>query len=192
MPAEERDELDRILNQALSAYPAEPLLGIEARVLRRVRSVGRATQRTGWASSFWGRALATGVVVALVAAGVFWGRNGLLEKTAIPNHRTVEPPANVAKAAAETAPPSTGNREELEVEGTIRGRVRRSALPKLDVFPTPSPLTLGELALVRATKAVPLEATARPEQVYPFPLEPIQIQALEIKPLAADGADGDK
>jgi hypothetical protein len=193
MWAEERDELDRILNQALFAYPAEPLLGIEARLLRRVRNEGRATQRTSLASTFWSRALGAGLAVALVAAGVFLSRSGLVKKTANPNPTAAARPVNSVKAAAETTPPEAGTRENQEIEGTIRGAVRRSALPKLDVFPTPSPLTPEELALARMTKAALPAATARQESAVPVQLEPIQIQVLEIKPLAADAdEDGDK
>ena len=192
MWAEEQDELDRILNRALSAYPAEPLLGIEARILRRVRNEGQPTQRTGLAFSFWG-SLGAGLTVALVAAGVFLSRNGFVEKPAKPNQTVAERPVNSVKAAAEAPPPAGVTRRTHEVEGTSRVRVQRSALPKLDLFPTPSPLTPEELALVKMTQAVPSEATTVPEKGDMVQLEPIQIQVLEIKPLPVDSdEEGDK
>ncbi len=44
MWTDKHDELDQILNQALSTCPAEPRLGIETRVLRRVqKEVPKAT-----------------------------------------------------------------------------------------------------------------------------------------------------
>ncbi len=183
---EERDELDQVLNQALSVYSAEPLLGIEARILRRARTEGRAAHGTGLASFSWSRAVGVAVTVALIAAGVFLSRNGVVEKAANPNQPAAERPVTGAEAPGAT-------RENREVEGTIRVRARRSALPKLDVFPTPSPLTPEELALVKMAKAVPSGAKARPEKASTVQVEPIQIQALEIKPLLMDGdEEGDK
>jgi hypothetical protein len=190
MWAEEHDELGRILNQALSAYPAEPLLGIEARILRRVRTEGQATKWTA-SSSVWGWALATLFSIALIAAGVFLTRNGAVQKTANPIQAAAGHPSTGLKV-----PPAT--REIPEGEGTARAAVRRSALPKLDVFPTPSPLTSEELALVKMAKAASLgatalEATAPPANGSTVQPEPIQVQALEIKPLVVSGAeDGDK
>lgn len=185
MLVEERDELDRILNQALSTYPAEPMLGIEARILRRVRNEGQASKRAGWTFSFWGRALGASLALALVAAGVFLSRNGLIEKPVKPN--------GVNATAVQAAPPIGVTRRTQEVEGTIRVKVLRSALPKLDVFPTPSPLTPLELALVKMARAIPSETARRPEKADTAQLEPIQIQVLEIKPLGVEGdEDGDK
>ncbi len=69
----------------------------------------------------------------------------------------------------------------------IRARIARRGLPKLEVFPTPSPLTPEELAFVKIPKAMPSPALLQAEKVETARLEPIQIQALEIKPLTVDG-----
>ncbi len=193
MLAEERDELDRILKGALSAYPAEPLLGLEARILRRLRNEGRAAQPTSLASSLWGRAVVVGLSMALAAVGVFLSRSSIVEKPARSNERIVERQASSVKGAVEAAPPAEVTQEKREIVGTIRGTVQRSALRKLDVFPTPSPLTPEELALMRMTKAVPSELPTRQERAGTVEVEPIQIQALGIKPLLIDGdEEGDK
>lgn len=186
---EEQDELDRILNRALSTYPAEPLLGIEARVLRRVRNEGRVTQRSGLTSSFWGRAMGAGLAAALLAGGVFLSRNGLVEKPANQNHSIAERQVNSPKTGADATPPAGATQGNQEVEGTIRVKASRSALPKLDVFPTPAPLTLEELALVKMTRGVPSGATTRLDKAGAVPPEPIQIQVLEIKPLVVDDVE---
>jgi hypothetical protein len=190
MLADERDELDRILNRALSAYPAEPMLGIEARIIRRVRNEGHPTQRTAVAGSFWGRALGIGLTAAVVAVGVFLSRNSYVEKPAKPNQTIDERPTNRGNAVVDAAPPAEVSRD---MEGTIKASSQRSALPKLDVFPTPRSLTPQELALVKMAGAVPPKATARPEKTDTVQLEPIQIEALEIKPLFIGGdEEGDK
>jgi hypothetical protein len=192
MLADERDELDHILNQALSAYRAEPMLGIEARIIRRVRSEGHPTQRTAVAASFWGRAIGIGLTVAVVAAGVFLSRNHG-EKPAKPKQTIAERPSNRVDAAVEATPPAGVNRDNRDIEGSIKVRSRRSALPKLDVFPTPRSLTAQELALVKMASAVSPKATAQSEKTDTAQLEPIQIEALAIKPLLIGGdEEGDK
>ena len=108
MRAEEHDELDRILNQALSAYPAEPLLGIESRILRRVRNDCRTTRWTRSVSS-WGRALAAVLTLALVAASVFLTRNGVAKKVANPSQIATERPIAHVKAR-----PLTRKKPEVE------------------------------------------------------------------------------
>lgn len=190
---EERDELDRILNEALSAYPAEPLLGLDARILRRVRNEGRATQRSSLASSFWGRALGASLALALVAAGVFLSRNSFVEKPVRPMQTIAERVTNRVNAAVDATPPAGVSRDDRDIEGTVKVRSRRSALPKLDVFPTPRSLTPQELVLVKMARAEPPQTTARPEKAGTAQLEPIQIEALEIKPLLIGGdEEGDK
>lgn len=193
MLADERDELDRILNQALSAYPEEPMLGIQSRILRRVRNESLPTQRTAVTTSSWARALGVGFTVAVVAAGVFWSRNSFVEKPAKPNQTIAERPSNRVDGAVDATPPAGVSRVHRDIESTVRVRSRRSALPKLDVFPTPRSLTPQELALVKMARAVPPKATARPEKTGAAQLEPIQIEALEIKPLFIGGdEEGDK
>lgn len=190
MLANERDELDRILNQALSAYPAEPMLGIEARIIRRVRNEGYPTQRTVEGASLWGRALGIGLTVALVAAGVFLSRNTYVKKPSKPNQTIAERPTNRVNAAVDVTPPNSVSRDNRDIEGTIKVRSRRSALPRLDVFPTPRSLTPQELALVKMAGAVHPKGTVRSEKTDTAQLEPIQIEALEIKPLFIGGDEG--
>jgi hypothetical protein len=189
MWSEEQDELDRVLDRVLSEYSAEPRSGITERVLWRVRREGQATRRAGPAWALWGRARVASLLVSLLVAGMFLFRNGLREEPANAKQTAGGGQANSMKAAVvvEPAPAAGVIPRSQEVEGTIRASLRRSELPKLDVFPTPSPLTPAELALVKITEAVPSEAAARREGADTVQLESIRIPVLEIKPLPAEG-----
>jgi hypothetical protein len=189
MWSEEQVDLDLLLDRALSEYSAEPRLGIAARVLWRIRHEGKATRQAGAASALWGRARVASLLVSLLVAGVFLLRNGRREEPVNQKQTAGERQVNGVKAAAvvETAPPARVNHEIQDVEGTIRASSRRSALPKLDAFPTPSPLSAEELVLMKMTEALPAEAAVRRDGADRVELEPIQIQVLEVKPLPVDG-----
>src|SRR5271170_5226564 len=195
MWSEEQDELDRVLDRALAEYSGEPRLGIAARILWRVRHEGQANRQEGAAWAFWGRARVASSLVPLLVAGMFLLRNWRREEPANLKGRAGERQVNGVKVAAvvEAAPPAGVTHGSQEVEGTIKASLRRSALPKQEVFPTPSPLTPEELALVKMTEAVPAKVATRRESVDTVQLEPIRLAVLEIKPLPADSEeDGDK
>jgi hypothetical protein len=180
MRAEEHDELDRILNQALSSYPAEPRLGIEARILRRIQHEGPGARWAGVSLAPWGRALACVVLIA----GIVWFYREQSDGPANSGQQTAQVAAQQSTKLAHGAPPVGATQENRKTE--IRARIARPRLPKLDVFPTPSPLTPEELAFVKIPRTI-FSAAPRQAEKTDTVWEPIQIQALEIKPLTIDG-----
>jgi len=148
-----RDRLDELVDEALKEYAGEPRVGLERRVLHRVRTEG-GRRWLVWAPLF--------AAVALVCAVVFV-RPGRVPVEV----RRVE--AHVVKSADEKA-------ASIKPAKTVR---RRVVLPKQEMFPAPSPLSSEERALLALAKWHPETAG----EVSQTGLEPIEIQLLEIKPL---------
>jgi hypothetical protein len=154
-----QDDLDRLIDSGLAGYSsAEPLEGLEQRVVQRVRAVEAARKRRRW----WGL-LALPATAALVFA--------LL-------------PANRIEVAATPPPPV---REPIRAV-TVRERLPRAphhrrpvrSNPKREYFPTLTPLTPEEHVLVEL-------ARSKPQQLPPPPVQELEIKPIEIAPLVPDG-----
>ena len=184
----EKDDLDLLLDNVLSNYgDPGPGSGLEQRVLAgiRTRLAAESETRRRWLP--W--------AVALPAAACL-----LLFFLAGP--RTAHPPATVAKVRTpfQELPLTTahaGPRPVLSPEPVPKGgqtsdnrqlhriyrAARSAALPKLDVFPTPQPLTPAELALVtfaaHASEAERKSFIAAQKQAD----APLRIAAIEIPPI---------
>lgn len=151
-----RDPLDPVLDAALSKYAAvEPRAGLEDRVLANLRAErARAPERSWWR---WGFAVVTAVLV--IGAVLAW-------RTAKPSHpvlvnRPVEMQPEprrafqTADAGAEAVPervPPTRKQSRRPIS------VKLAANPKLDVFPSPRPLSKEELALAQYVRNFPNDA----------------------------------
>ncbi len=160
----EHDELDRLIDRALSGYSAaEPLAGLEQRVLYRIRSRPRQVWR------FW-PAVAVPALATLLMVWLY------------PEPR-VEPPAPVA--AVLKSPPLTPVASRPEPSVRV---ARRSVLPKQERFPLPTPLTNEERALIAWATRAPDEARKAFEDLRKRAEEPLEIKPIEIRPLDNDGA----
>jgi hypothetical protein len=169
MGSEKRDELDRLIDSVLVGYvDAEPLAGLEQRVLERVRlaHVGRRS-RVWWGWTL--AAVATAAAVLVIAerprpvrplVGQSFRPAELLPRAPAQNLRQAERPAPQKQKARNLA---TQNR-----------------LPKRDQFPTPAPLTAEERALIQ------LAGFDSPGLQSPAELSPIEIAPIEIAPLRID------
>lgn len=147
---------DRVLAEALAQYVnAEPMAGLEQRVLQRVRSEGR--RRLVWRPVWWPGSLAAGAAVAGLLA-VLW-------------IRTAPETLNVRVVAPR--PP------QIVVAAEVPKSARRRALPKRRVFPTPAPLTRDERALLAFAAHAPDLARDLSRRID----EPIQITEIKIAPL---------
>src|SRR5579884_1652911 len=136
-------DIDRLIDSALARYTdAEPLDGIEQRVLNRVLAT-RASRRRAWWFGIAASAVATALL--LIAVGT---------------HTRPAPPKQVARV---TAPPA---RQPVVVAAAaparpIRHRRRPTRrLPKERQFPSPAPLTGGEQALLAFVRRNPAQAVA--------------------------------
>jgi hypothetical protein len=151
-----QDDLDRLIDSGLAAYSsAEPLAGLEQRVLQRVRTV----RRRRW----WGL-----ILVPAAAALVF----ALM-------------PAKRLEIAVTPPPPPVVQpiREPVQTAIVAKRASRRRSVqssPKREFFPTLTPLTTEERALVQLARATP-------QQLLPPPAKELEIKPIEIAPLIPDG-----
>ena len=175
--ANEPDRLDRMIDAALTGYSAaEPLDGLEERVLNK--AFAQRPRVTGW----WiGWAAATLAAALLLALGVAHWPN----RTAATVHATPESRREVA-----ILPPLSESPREEAPRRTIPARrkpVSRADLPKMPVFPTPSPLSDTERALLRFASLHPNEARNAGAWLQAGPPKEIVIDPIEIPPLKSDG-----
>jgi len=200
-----RDELDKLIDGALSGYSsAEPMEGLEERVLQRVHAAG-AARRGPWLRrcGFAIPALAA-LFVAAIVLRTSW--------KPVP-HTASTTRSHPARTIVALKPPSPAARESPALVARVsrakpRNRTRQEhrlpsrALPKLQYFPTPEPMTKEERALVAWVARNPAEArevfadlrrrveepvTIQPIAVPKLTEEPVTIEPIQIQPLQSDG-----
>jgi len=150
----ERD-LDRTLDAALAKYASvEPREGLQERILANVRAAGgRAKQRAWWT---WGFAAVLAAAFMIVAA-VVWQWNKVSQPPIVV-HR---PPVNAEPIAPRIANRDIDPAPQKKQHRTLRPRLQpeiASAGPKLDVFPSPLPLSEQEKILASYVAGYPEHA----------------------------------
>ena len=188
MKNDDRDELDDMIDGALAGYSsADPMEGLEDRVLHRVHQAGAARRRP-WPYRL-GLALPT-LAAMLVAAITFrMGWN--------PQSRAT----NTTRSVAVLRLPSPTTKPQLRPAPALRaakpkrsGRTRQehivpaSSLPKEEFFPSPVPITNEERALAAWVGRAPLEAQQAFAALRKQVDGPIAILPIQIPPLQSDGA----
>ena len=174
------EELERILNEALTPYrEAEPLAGLEERVLQRVHREGVRRLRSGWR---WGlvAAGAAAIAAALVTVAVWIGLNTRAPRsiTPAPIAQKPAPTARPQPAVAQDAAlrPKTGSRERHAVPTALLAGSRHE--PMREQFPAPVPLTQQERVLVALARTDPavlqaLQDTNPSTEIAPITIEPL-------------------
>jgi hypothetical protein len=167
MQRDDHDELDRILNGALATYSVrQPWPGIEQRVLGRIPQPGSC-------DAWMRRAVWVPVLTALVVVVAYWV--SAATPRAIVPQRSAQIKPDVRHVQA--APATTAAKQVRRVVGRVR-RIR----PKAPIFPTPSPLTAEERALLRIAVSDPLILQAavdfQRQSSQPLTVEPINIPPL--------------
>jgi hypothetical protein len=167
--AANRADLDRILEEGLAGYPnAEPLAGIEDRILARIG----ATQTPRPSYTLFALALAA----CVVGLALFL----------LPTRQPL--PSNVGRPAPAVPPlpvrPATAAHAS---EPTPARRFQAAALRKRRVFPTPSPVTSQEHLLLLLAAKDPDQADQAFASLRRAQDEPLEIAPLVIPPLAAGG-----
>jgi len=150
----ERD-LDRILDAALAKYASvEPREGVEERILANLRAADtRSAQRVWWNWAF----AAVLAAAFMIAAAVVWQWN----KASQPPIGVYLPPVNVAPIAPRTANRDLSPPLQKKQHRTIRPRLQPEAAaanPKLEVFPSPLPLSEQEKILASYVAGYPEHA----------------------------------
>lgn len=194
---DERGERDDLLDRALASYSQEPLAGIEYRVLARVRAEAVRPVARWW---IWaGPAAVCGCLLLAFAV------TGYRAPIPAPIPAPIAGVAQVAKLQPGVTSRMLTTRASdmiavLPITNTRRKQAMRqhssaalatagAELPKLDVFPSPAPLTPQDETLASFAAAHPQqarEALATPGDLKPpaaLEIKPIQIAAIEIKPL---------
>jgi len=190
------DELETLLQAGLDSYgKAEPLSGMEDRVLRRVQERHTARRRV------WVRwAVATACACLLVAVVE---KKGIWPVPPRPAQPVQSATANTGqgqgpiKVVSQTAPQETAKSIVPTLPAEHRGRTadaaaRQSrsdegALPKLDVFPTPQSLTPEERAMLQFVTQDPKAAEEVVTTIRSGSPEQIQIAKIQIEPLEIGG-----
>ncbi len=186
---DDRDELDDLIDRALPGYSsANPIHGLEERVLARVRVAGAAPQSRWpdrWAFAI--PALAAVLLVCLV----------LRTSWEPPSQTTNVRPRHAAPAVTAfktPAPALLPGQVPTATKPTVRNRAgqdhsaRSRDLPKKERFPTPVPMTAEEHALVAWAGRAPAEATQAFTDLQRRTDEAVSIQPIQIQPLHSDGA----
>ena len=181
---QDRDELERVLDSALASYVEPgPSSGLEARILA---STTRADSRPNWLRWLpW----AIPALAALLLIAIFLShhtapphqKSPVANSPALPRPTMSSPPVSVASVAS-TPPQAVLPRPAAPAHVTaLEGQV----LPRLEVFPTPAPLSPQEqalLALVNRNSQDLAQQITQPA-AQPQPVEPLRIAAIHISPL---------
>lgn len=188
---DDRDNLDLLIDSALANY-AEPKAGLEDRVLTQLEAHLASTRaneimptRKRWLPRLpiWTIAFPLAACAILIVI--------LLPRT---THR---PPAQQAQRNAaqtqsaqnNTTPQPSRPREHHTQPHLVAARVSRhtahkpAPLPKLDVFPTPRPLSPEEQAMVRFVATTPPSEIQAIQQAQQQEDKPLHIAAITIQPL---------
>ena len=182
MNSDDRDELDDQIDGALRAYSgADPLDGLEDRVLRRVQAIG-AARRSPW---FYRLGFAIPALAAVLFAGIAL-RMGWNSQPRVTNP-TPKPAVSEPSSLASAAQPSVVETKPGIGTGQKSIAPARS-LPKEDHFPAAVPITDEERALVAWVSRAPIEAAQAFADLQKGSTEPIAIQPIQILPLQSDGA----
>jgi hypothetical protein len=140
------DQLDRMLDAALATYASvEPRAGLEERVLANVQA-----QRAKVTSHPWWRWSAVTAAAILVVAIMLAWRAGRSSHPAIANHPAVTAPG-ASEPETQVVLSSGTSQAQQPARRTSSHRSHPSsvvaAAPKLDVFPSPQPLSEQEQIL---------------------------------------------
>ena len=183
------DELDPVLEDALAEYrDAEPLDGVEERVLHRMRLAQRQRR------NLWYRSSAALACAALVAFAAWIGLQRRPGEIVQPEQNLTQRPApsltvpDATKAVSRSAREGAQSGQALSANVGRAGTVavsrpqmlaNRGVVPRLrpGQFPTPSPLTSEERALIAVARTYPqvFESSGADADVT---IAPIDVQPL--------------
>jgi hypothetical protein len=179
---ESGSELDELIQSSIATY-GEPAPNSELahRILVRIAAEAEPTPARRWLP--W--AIALPVAACLITIFILFETRPVHIPAEVANHAQI--PAQLHNDIATTAPHLT----QLENKKTMaRHEVsprlaavnsKAQPLPKLDVFPTPQPLTPEEQALVQFAARAP--AAERKALLEEQPDAPLTIAAIKIQPI---------
>jgi hypothetical protein len=185
----EKDDLDLLLDSALATYADPgPDSGLEYRVLAALTAIRTEPPAvlTPWPRRWLPWAIAVPIAAGLLLLWLSMARNKPLPASE-PQQARQSAPAPIAQPAA----PSNEVRRAVPRRHPVRippptssvQTAQATPLPKLDVFPTPQPLTAEERALVDVVAQSPLPVREALVQAQTQDDSPVRIAAIHIPPL---------
>lgn len=184
----EKDELDSLLDAALSTYADPgPDSSLEQRVLARVSTQLVPLPRPRWLP--WAIALAAASCLLLfVVISAPKRIHAPLRNARSAQLSNASPAVTTQHGPMPLVPHSTfthgANLTMAKVQRPLMEITHRSApFPKLDVFPTPQPLTPEEQALVAFATQVPQQQVEAVIEAQEQVGAPLTIAAIRIQPL---------
>ncbi len=186
------DELDQMLDEALAEYrKAEPLAGLEGRVLQRVKLQSEHRQRLWWQWS------ATATAAAMLAFAAWIGLSGRARYEAVPSPVVqkqalpAEPnPRTADITTAHAAKPMAKKVRPLSARVSAPGQLASAkGAPMQEQFPTPAPLKSEERVLLALTQTHPeaLQELSRTQDDQEISISPINIKPLAGQTSASQG-----
>jgi hypothetical protein len=145
-------EMDRLLNAALKQYAAvQPREGLEGRILARLRS--QSAEPISYGPWRW-LAAAAAVAALAVIISMALHPHARPQRT-LEQHPSGTLPAGTVAASAQAKP--TMKRPKRRLQAAADTQVAK-ALPKLDQFPSPQPLSEQEKLLASYVEVYPKQA----------------------------------
>lgn len=172
----DRDDLERLIDGALASYADPgPSSGLERRILARISTTHASTRRRRLL--IW----ATGLPAAAVACTMLlFVSSSFRHAQPHPHKESGSPVAKVPFSAAGAAP-RMPVRSVIHERKASRHAIRQvSAMPKLDIFPTPAPLSSEEKALIGLVAETPVAKRQDLTTKWLQADEPIHIADLSI------------
>ena len=146
------DGLDRLLDAALKQYAAvQPREGLEGRILAELRSQSAERASHGW----WRWFTAAVAVAALAVIITMTLRPHAKPQPRVAQHPSASLPA--PKLTATSRPTKAVQRPKRRLQAAADTQVAK-ALPKLDQFPSPQPLSEQEKLLASYVTVYPKQA----------------------------------
>jgi hypothetical protein len=180
MTSDNRKDLDNLIEEGLSSYSRqEARPGLELRVLNHVRNAGPRVRFVFPRWAFAIPALACGLLLFA------WLHTSPVQKPVVQQKVTQQKvtPAPPAVTEAAITPAS-----QVPVERKPRSVAKRAALPKLQQFPSPAPITKEERLLLAFVARSPEKAREILTEDRRWTAEPIRIEEIDIQPLQIDGS----
>jgi hypothetical protein len=185
----EKDDLDFLIDSALSTY-ADPGPGSKLvdRVLVTLAAVRTETPRV---RARWRSRLLPWAVAIPVSAGLLFLWLSPRRDKPLPASERQEARSTAPGAIAPRLNSSSEVRPHVPRRHVIRSAqpaspvqaIQAAVLPKLDVFPTPQPLTPEERALALIATQIPLPAREALVEAQSLDAQPVRIAEIQIPPL---------
>jgi len=172
----DNDDLDRQLDAALATYADPgPSSRLAAQVLTRIaHERAAARRRVQW---LWGSSLSAAAACLLLFAAV------RLQRTphATPAIESPAPRALIATAQPRAAQPVL--RAARRTRRPNLAPTAQSATPRSAIFPTPSPLSHEEQAMIRLLQELPPDQRTRLVESQQQAAAPLQFASISIPPI---------